>query len=360
MLDAVLALPNKQFSTVICYTTDLWHNYLEQRNIPAIKISRTYFSRAWFQLRYPLGFWRTISRYADSFTRSFLEQNCDLWIFPSQDIWPYSLPIQSLSTVHDLMHRYERNFPEAGSDNEYKAREIHYSRTCKYSLGILVDSHLGKKQLVESYKADQSKIHVLPFVPPNYIYDESDSNIDIDLPDKFIFYPAQFWEHKNHKGIVEAVNLIVDKIPDLKFVFVGSPNNGYDKILKFINKYSLRDIFIFRDHIPDEQMRFIYKKARALVMPTFFGPTNIPPLEAFATGCPVAVSNVYAMPEQVGDAGLLFNPSSKTEIADTIYNLWVDDELVRNLSEKGKKRDNAWNQRHFNSRLEEFIKIALT
>jgi len=46
-----------------------------------------------------------------------------------------------------------------------------------------------------------------------------------------------------------------------------------------------------------------------MIMPTFFGPTNIPPLEAIAVGCPVAVSNIYGMPHQLGDAALYFNPT---------------------------------------------------
>jgi len=355
MLDAVLALPPSKFEIVICYTSDLWNEYLKQNNVNAIRIERTYFSRVWFQFRKPLFTWRYLSKYIDTFTKSFLKQDCDLWIFPSQDIWAYSLPIRSLSTVHDLMHRYERSFPEAGSNKEFRSREIHYSRTCKYSEGVLADSELGKKQLLESYNVKASKIHVLPFVPPKYIIEDNDVVFDYNLPDKYIFYPAQFWEHKNHNGIVEAVKIIADQIPDLKIVFVGSPNNGYERIIKIIEEYNLKEKFIFLDHVPDQQMKHLYKNARALIMPTFFGPTNIPPLEAFATGCPVAISNVYAMPEQVGDAGLLFDPNSNNEIADAILKLWTDDNLVQELTKKGLERSTKWNQKHFNNRLKEIV-----
>ena len=81
-----------------------------------------------------------------------------------------------------------------------------------------------------------------------------------------------------------------------------------------------------------------YRRARAMVMPTFFGPTNIPPLEAFALGCPVAVSNIYGIPEQVGDAALLFDPNSVEEIADCIERLWQDDALCASLISKGHAR----------------------
>ena len=90
-------------------------------------------------------------------------------------------------------------------------------------------------------------------------------------------------------------------------------------------------------------------------MPTFFGPTNIPPLEAFACGCPVAVSNIYGMPEQVGDAGLLFNPRSDVEIADTIYKLWTDNDIIKNLINMGHQKNKEWGQTQFNQRLLEII-----
>ena len=61
-----------------------------------------------------------------------------------------------------------------------------------------------------------------------------------------------------------------------------------------------------------------YKYAVALVMPTFFGPTNIPPLEAFALGCPVITSNIYGIPEQVGDAALLVNLDKPLQVVPPI------------------------------------------
>lgn len=349
ILEAFRSFPTDQIGTVITYSSDLWKSYLQKENISAIEIKRTIFSRLWFQIRTPLWLWRNTGKYFDTFSKSFVNQKCDLWVFPSQDIWSYSLPVPTLGTTHDLMHRYERQFPESGSKKEYRVREKHYSRMCNKSEGVLVDSKLGKQQLLESYHVSNSKVHILPFIAPKYIYDtKKNIPLNYNLPPKYLFYPAQFWEHKNHKALVRAAALLIAKLPDLKMVFVGSPNNGYSSLKNLIDKFSLQEVFIFLDQIPDEQMRGLYTNARALIMPTHFGPTNIPPLEAFACGCPVAVSNVYAMPEQVGDAGLLFNPNSDTEIADTIYKLWTDDDLTRNLIEKGYQKIRVWGQKQFN------------
>ncbi len=360
ILEAFRTFPTDQIDTVITYSSSLWKSYLQKQNISAVQINRSLFSRLWFQIRTPLWLWRNTGQYFDTFSKSFLQQKCNLWVFPSQDIWSYSLPVSSLGTVHDLMHRYERRFPESGSLKEYRFREKHYRRMCNKAKGILVDSKLGKQQLIESYNISSTKVHVLPFIAPKYISETTKSiPLKYNLPKKYLFYPAQFWEHKNHKALVRAISLLIAKLPDLKMVFVGAPNNGYDSLIELIKKLNLQDAFLFLDQVPDEQMRELYTNARALIMPTFFGPTNIPPLEAFATGCPVAVSNVYAMPEQVGDAGLVFNPNSDIEISEIIYKLWTDDNITQDLIEKGYKKCKHWGQKQFNKRLLEIIMITI-
>jgi len=85
-------------------------------------------------------------------------------------------------------------------------------------------------------------------------------------------------------------------------------------------------------------------------MPTFFGPTNIPPLEAMALGCPVAVSDIYAMREQLGDAALYFRPNSVRDIINIMERLWQDDLLCEDLAQRGLQHHANWQQYHFNGR----------
>ncbi len=117
-------------------------------------------------------------------------------------------------------------------------------------------------------------------------------------------------------------------------------------------------VFIL-DYVPNEDMPALYKLARGLIMPTFFGPTNIPPLEAFATGCPVAVSDIYGMAEQAGGAALLFDPHSVSQITTVLRQLWTNDDLCRHLSEKGRKRAREWDMSAFSQRLKMIIDDVL-
>jgi glycosyltransferase involved in cell wall biosynthesis len=215
---------------------------------------------------------------------------------------------------------------------------------------------------MESYGLPEERLHILPYIPPKYIHARQVSNdpaSKCDLPKKFIFYPAHFWEHKNHTRLISSVGRLIQDIPDLKLVLVGSTKNGYHSALKHIQSLNLADAVMILGHVADEDMPELYRRARALVMPTFFGPTNIPPLEAFAAGCPVAISGIYGIPEQVGDAALLFDPGSVEEIASCIKRLWIDDDLCARLVRRGKQKAAAWGQKQFNERFRDIIERTL-
>jgi len=365
MLDAVAALPSDTFSVVVGYTSELWLKYLREYNLRSVPVPRGFWSRAlglgWTLLGLPMGLWRRFCPYIHPMARTLLREQCNLWIFPSQDARSYQIPVPALVSIHDLMHRYEKRFPESVSGWEYLNRERTYTNICRWAKGVLVDSELGRQQVIECYGMPAERIHILPYIAPRYMQSgkiQPDFDLRYRLPAKFIFYPARFWTHKNHMSLINAMARLKKQLPDLKLVLAGAKTNAYDtydSVMKLVRELNMVDDVIFLGYVPDEDMPHIYRRARALVMPTYYGPTNIPPLEAFAVGCPVAISGIYGMPEQMGDAALLFNPDSVDEISDCIFRLWTDDRLCSELAEKGKKRSLDWGVKQFNERLREII-----
>jgi glycosyltransferase involved in cell wall biosynthesis len=293
--------------------------------------------------------------------RALAAEDCDLWLCPGHENYAFRANIPALGTVHDLMHRYEPSFAEVADDGEYAGREFHFSETCRWSKGVLVDSITGRRQLVESYGISPDKVFVLPYIAPRYIYEaapEDDSAVAelYALPDKFFFYPAQFYRHKNHQALIRAVARMRQAHPDVRLVLAGTERrNAFQETARLVDELRLREEVKFLGFVPDEHMAALYRRARALVMPTLFGPTNIPQLEAFATGCPVATSRIYGIPEQVGDAALLFDPNSGDELYDCLVRLWTDDELCRDLSARGREHAARWGPPQFRARLREII-----
>ena len=79
-----------------------------------------------------------------------------------------------------------------------------------------------------------------------------------------------------------------------------------------------------------------------------------------ALSCPVAISDIFGIREQLGDAAIYFNPESVDEIKNAMKLLWTDDSLCQNLSKKGVVQSERWNQERFNKKFETIINRVLT
>ena len=279
----------------------------------------------------------------------------DICIYGDSEHFAYELATPLLIPIHDLMHRYESRFSE---NRAYKDPDRLLSRICNGAGGILVDSEVGRQQVLDSYGPFSAQVFVLPYVAPDYVYDESvlapDPGIGTmlaSLPAKYLFYPAQFWEHKNHVRLIDAVHNASEKYPDVHLALAGSRKNNYDAVVAHVAELGFESHVTLLGYVSDRAKLELYRHARALVMPTFYGPTNIPPLEAFQLGCPVATSRIYGVPEQLGEAALLFDPSSVAEIQEAVERLWSDDDLCHALVRLGSERARTWGSEQFSQRL---------
>ena len=100
-------------------------------------------------------------------------------------------------------------------------------------------------------------------------------------------------------------------------------------------KLHLLDDIFFTGFISNKELIALYKFSLALVMPTYFGPTNIPPLEAFNIGVPVIYSDLPGLRDQVGDAALLIDLNDPSSLSKCILKLRENNNLRNNLIKKG-------------------------
>jgi glycosyltransferase involved in cell wall biosynthesis len=97
----------------------------------------------------------------------------------------------------------------------------------------------------------------------------------------------------------------------------------------------------FRGFVETAELATLYREAHALVYLSFFGPENLPPLEAFALGCPVVQADVPGAREQLGDAALFVSPTDATAAADAVRQL--EDAVLRGrLIEAGRERASVY------------------
>jgi glycosyltransferase involved in cell wall biosynthesis len=288
------------------------------------------------------------------------KSNCNIVIMPSQDEATYQITKNSISTIHDLMHRYESHFDEY-QNGEFQIREKHYSLICKFADAILVDSKVGKEQVIESYNVEPNKVFVLPFVPPFYLHNSENTEIELkyNLPKNYFFYPAQFWEHKNHVNLLKALKILHDHNIATNLVLVGSKKNNFQKVIDLIDELGLAKNVYVLGYVSNNDMASLYRNAIATTFVSLIGPTNIPPLEAMYLGCPLICSKVYGMPEQVGDAALLIDPLDPKDIAQKMNMILGDPLLAKQCIQKGKKVIESYGQKEFSQKLENYLNLVI-
>lgn len=281
--------------------------------------------------------------------------------------------IPYVMAIHDLQHRLQPEFPEVSANGEWEAREYLFRNGARYATLLLADSEIGKEDILNyygSYGVTADRVKVLPYLPASYLTanvaeDELQRVRTIyNLPERYLFYPAQFWPHKNHARIVQALSLLKERCRmKMPIVFCGSHSGAirqesFEQLLSLSSKLGLEKEIHYLDYVPDEDMSGLYAAAVALVMPTFFGPTNIPVLEAWAFGCPVLTSDIRGIREQVESAALLVNPSSVEAIAEGIYQLCTDESLRTVLVKRAHVRLATYTPDDHQRRLIEIVKEA--
>lgn len=332
ILDALTDLTvEQQVTVVVIYEDPSWKKYLEDYGFQHSTAPNYKFQgkilRLWRRLQLPVAGLRFIFSRFHPLTVAIQKADCDLWLFPSQDMWPIFISkVKTVATIHDLMHRYEARFPEVGDPSKKSYREFLFSNLCKYADTVVTDSDVGKKHVLECYGITwASKVTPLQYTIPKALTKVKPDTQVLKRrgirDDFFIFYPAQFWQHKNHINLLRAFYEVCKTNPDLKLILVGSDKNASNEIRHYITEHQLTDRVFILGYVSEAEMAGLYTLAKAMVMPTFFGPTNIPPLEASYFKCPVVYSKIYAYAEMPIEGMELVDPTDVHSIKTGIENV---------------------------------------
>ena len=204
--------------SAIC-SNSFWTRWCRKNRIRVLNVSWLSFDEQErrYHVQYPF-FSKIFCMYMTELGRMIHKEKIDAILGTNQGMFIPNLDTKVIVPVHDLMHRYEGKFPEVSST--YKDRELVFSSVAKYAWCVLTDSKMGKRQFIESYsnymKKNLKYIISLPFVVSEHIFEKEDEVIG--LPSKYVFYPAQFWLHKNHLNLLEAIHLLIDSISDIHLV----------------------------------------------------------------------------------------------------------------------------------------------
>jgi glycosyltransferase involved in cell wall biosynthesis len=245
----------------------------------------------------------------------------DLVYFLSPNVTALSLSrTPYVMTVWDLCHLDFPEFPEVRADGEFQFRHDFYLRALPQAVMVVTDSEQLSTRAHERYGVDRARLLVQPFQPSPFLAIESPTTAEVleayGLEPGYWFYPAQFWPHKNHVRILEALVLLRDRGLVQRAVFAGGDKGFRAVIERHVRRLNVEEQVRFLGFIPSEHLRGLYLAAVGLVFPSYFGPTNLPPLEAIMLGRPVVCSDFHRA--TLGDQARYFNPDDPFELADAM------------------------------------------
>lgn len=244
-------------------------------------------------------------------------------------------------TLHDLQEYY---YPANFSWTQRAFRRRAYLRLSDRAAAIICESEYVRSDIVRLLGVTKEKVSVITAPPLGRPRAElSDVQLAevrkrLGLEGRFFFYPAQFWPHKNHLRLIQALRTVVASEPDLKLVLTGKPRDEYETVMQAVRQAGLGPNVLHLGYIEQADLQSIYHLAIALVMPSLFESVSIPVYEAFQAGTPVLASDLLAIPEQVGEAGLLFDPLSSQSIAARMLEISRDPGLARTLGARGREK----------------------
>ena len=261
-------------------------------------------------------------RLTGPFEKRLLRRGCDLVYFVTPS--PRASALQRLNyitTVLDLCHRDTPEFPEVRAFAEFELRERLYRTSLPAAIAVLTDSPALAETAARRYGVDRERFIPMPFAPAPFLEDAASADKAAvlgryRLGEGYYFYPAQFWAHKNHIRILQALVLLKERGHAARAAFAGGDKGNRPHLEAFVASAGLRDQVRFLGFVPAEDMRALYQGCRAVVMPTYFGPTNIPPLEAWLIGKPLIYSSHLG--EQAGDAALTVDPDDPDALAQAM------------------------------------------
>ncbi|MDO8638540.1 MAG: glycosyltransferase family 1 protein [Candidatus Daviesbacteria bacterium] len=281
----------------------------------------------------------------------------DIIHYPWFDFYFRTLPFfkskPTVVTIHDTIPLIlKEGFPVGLKGKINFALQKLSLRGCK---AIIVNSQDSKKNVIKYLGVDPNKITVTYLAQSNDFRVLSESQKlkiknKFNLPEKFLLFVGDANYSKNLPFLINAFKKAVETFPDLKLVLVGEVflkkleniDHPELKSLKEMNQkiknFNLEDKVIRPGWISNEDLIGFYNLATVYVQPSLYEGFGFPILQAFSCGCPVISSNAGALPEVVGDAGILFDPTNLNQLLSILTEV-LDDKTVRQkLSKLGLER----------------------
>lgn len=218
---------------------------------------------------------------------------------------PSPRPSRRQRVVHTLLDTQHHDLRENFTRAEREYRRIRYDRPASRADAIITISDFCKERIVDHLGVPADRVHVA-----HLGVDATEFTPNLDEPrDPFVLYPARGWPHKNHRRLIAAMEEVRRTLPNFRLVLTGG---GLDHLLPLPDWVDVRGL------VTRDELLSLYRRASCLAFPSLYEGFGLPPLEAMASGCPVAAGDAGSLREVCGEAAILFDPKDPRHIASGI------------------------------------------
>ncbi len=251
-------------------------------------------------------------------------------IFPANFAVRHSFPIPRIGWIPDFQHKRLPDFFSAGELDE---RDRVFQQRISGSDHIVVSSRDAYRDLMIFFPTDPARVSILPFVsfpfPGWYGNTPAEITKQFNLPSKYLIFPSQFWRHKNHRVLFEAVRELRDTgCPDIALVCTGYTHDyrhpGYFRELQeWLSRHKLNRHIFIPGLLPRFRQIQLMREAAAVVQPSLFEGWSSIVEDAQALGKRIYLSDIPVHREQNPPDTVFFNPKDVKNLAETIQSDWA-------------------------------------
>lgn len=247
-----------------------------------------------------------------------------------------------VSVVHDLQHRV---YPQFFEGKEVLERDTFLARMAERADVILCVSDFTRQALYEHYPVSRSKpVRVVPVSIHNRLAGLEPAAGVLDSYNltgrPYLFYPANFWPHKNHRLLLIAFGMFAAQRPDhdYRLVFTGTHPEESVRLKTAVVQMGLAERVHFLGYLPDEALAAVYGSCTAVIFPSLYEGFGIPLLEAFLFRKPVLCSRIASLPEVGGDSPIYFDPRKPADMLLAMETLFDSPDLCQDAAGKAAAR----------------------
>lgn len=254
---------------------------------------------------------------------------------------PFRRHCRSIITIHDLGFLLYPQTLTKGSARYYGQID----QAVRHTDHIIAVSESTRRDVVRLLGVPEHMITVIYEAPRRFFHRIPDVDLRARLQKRFklerdfVLFVGTIEPRKNIPGLLSAFQQLIDHYhPDVDLVLAGAPGWLTDEVYALVGRLGLTGRVRFLGRVSDEELVWLYNIAQVLVLPSFYEGFGLPPLEAMACGTPVIAANVSSLPEVVGDAGILVDPTATDELTVAIWRALNDQALREELVAKGYRR----------------------